>query len=234
MSNATFNGTKSHVMRRIMRLYHDGWTGTREELAQCVYSSQRNLEYYLSMLRDCGLSRIVDWRRNKCRGAAWIAVYGFGEGLPNSPRPKKDCNARFDARSSKNADAVLEYLRSNDAQSVQAVATHFRWSHEYARIVLRAMHEQGMAHVHSYERRTSGHPIMIYASGPGKDATKPMTLTPTEINRRRKRILTHKFGPEIAARIMLSRKEGGPDKIVLDGRVVHARQPPRGVRKASA
>lgn len=235
MSNQLFTGEKSRVMVRIMQLYHTGWTGTREELAQRVYSSARNLENYLCLLRECGLSRIVAWRRNhKGRGCSWIGLYGFGDGLPNTSMPTRDCAERFDARSSKNADAVLEYLRSTGAQCVQEVATYFGWSHEYARTVLRAMREQGMAHVLGYERRTAGHPIMIYAPGPGQDATKPRPLTSTELNRRRKQILTQKFGPEIAARIMLSRKEGGPDKIVLEGRVVHARQPPRGGRKASA
>jgi hypothetical protein len=49
---------------------------------------------------------------------------------------------------------------------------------------LRPLVNQGVVHVHRYERGTSGTPKPVFKAGPGKNATLPKSLTRKQISKR--------------------------------------------------
>lgn len=233
MSN-TFDGTKSLLLVRITRLFHAGFTGTKWDLAKAAFSTPKNIESYIHSLKSTGIARVVAWEKRVGPGAQHVAVYGWGGGEPDAPKTLKPTGLKFDARQSENALLILDRLDSAGPQTIADMADFMGCGHEYARMCLRQMHRQGMVHIHGWNRVGAHPPRTVYAAGAGADAKKPPVLTRLQSTRRRKRRLTEQFGEDRAKSIMTSRADGGPDRIVIDGRVVYERGKPRGRGRAAA
>lgn len=232
--SATFDGTKSLMMVRLTALFHAGETGTKWELADKVFSTHRNLDSYIHWLKDVGIARIVGWKVRVGQGAHKVAIYGWGGGEPDEPKPMKQPGLKFDARQSENALLILNRLSAAGPQSTAQVAEYMGCGHEYARMCLRQMYRQGMVHIARWNRAGAHPPIIVYGAGKHTDAQKPVVLTRLQSTRRRKRRLVDKFGEDRAKSIMTSRADGGVDRIIIDGKIAWQRGVPRGQGKAKA
>lgn len=230
----TFNGTKSVLLVRLTKLFHDGFVGTKWELAEAAFSTYRNIESYIHVLKSVGIARVVKWEKRVGQGAQYVARYGWGGGKRNAPRKKKKKGYKFDAEYSENALLILARLEAIGPQTATGISKFMESGHEYARMCLRQMHKQGMVHISDWDRDGAHPPKIVYAAGPGNDVKKPPVLTRLQSSRRRKRRLTEQFGPERAKSIMTSRADGGPDRIVIDGLVAYERGKPRGRGRAAA
>lgn len=233
MSMKTFTGSRSRLMGRIMVAFHAGVIGDLEDLARHCISTPRNMERYLHELRPLGLARIVAWKRNYAPGATWRGVWGFGEGLPDTPKPAAMGSfiQSGDITGSLRANRILGWLEGRDATHFE-VATALGMSISYASNVLRALHRAGHVHVAAWQRQHIGLPLKRYAPGPGSDASRPPPLSKKAASRNRRRRLIEQYGEAITRRIMTSRSDGGPDTVIVDGRVIYRRGKPRGHRKA--
>lgn len=224
----SFDGTKSVMMVRLVRLFHAGFVGTKWELAVSAFTTPKNIESYIHHLKATGLARVVDWEKRVGPGAQYVARYGWGGGEADAPKPLKPRAMKFDARQSENALLILNRLSAAGPQSTAQVAEYMGCGHEYARMCLRQMYRQGMAHIARWDRVGAHPPRIVYGAGAGEDARKPAVLTRQQSSRRRKRRLIDQFGELRAKSIMTSRADGGPDRIVIDGRVAYERGKPRG------
>lgn len=231
---STFDGTKSLLMVRLAKLFHAGFTGTKWELAEAVFTTHKNIESYIHHLKSTGLARVVAWEKRIGAGAQYIARYGWGGGEVDAPKPLKPKGMKFDAWQSENALLILDRLQAAGPQTTSDVAAYMGCGHEYARMCLRQMHKQGMAHIARWDRVGAHPPKIVYGAGAGDDARKPAVLTRLQSTRRRKRRLTEQFGEDRAKSIMTSRADGGPDRIVIDGRVAYERGKPRGAPRKAA
>lgn len=233
MSMKTFTGARSRLMPRILSAFHAGVTGDLEDLARHCISTPRNMERYLHELRPLGLARIVAWKRNHAPGATWRGIWGFGEGLPDTPKP--DAMGSFiqngDITGSLRASRILGWLEGRDATHHE-VAKALGMSISYAANILRALHRAGHVHVAAWQRQCQGLPLKRYTAGPGRDAARPVPISKKAASQNRRKRLLKQFGEDITRRIMTARSDGGPDKVVVDGRQVWLRGKPRGHRKS--
>jgi hypothetical protein len=208
------------------RMVTSGWTGTKREFVAKAYTTYRGIDAPLSLLKSCGLIRIVGWTIRRGRGAHRTAIYGWGGGEPDAPPPRKTTNQRFETSDSELVQRILQVL-SPDPLTIsgvaEAVGIHIAVSGSYLRI----MRSNGLVHIARWERRGAHPPCVVYAAGPGIDAKKPRKRTTLEASRHRRRVLIERFGPERARDIMTSRAEGGVSRIVEDGKVVWERQAAR-------
>lgn len=84
----------------------------------------------------------------------------------------------------------------------------------------------GLLHISGWSRPESGHGSYapIYSIGPGANKPKPKQLTATVKSRNRRNSLIERFGDSlIAERICRSRRNGGADRIVIDGKTIYQR-----------
>lgn len=224
----------SGILVRLMRLLHAGVTGTKQELAAMADTSPRNLEAYLPLLHKLGLARIVRWERSET-GTAFQGVYGFGEGRKNAPKQTKACRriraCDVDVSRSAEAKRYLLYIQRGHRTAIE-MAEIIGTSTSWARKVMRSLHAQGYVHIAAWEREGAHPPVAVYGPGRGEDAKKPKKLTHAEANARRRRRLDEQYGEEAAKRILTPRSQGGPERIVQDGRTVWARGVNRGIRTA--
>lgn len=227
-----FTGDRSVLFQRLMRLFHEGFTGTKHDLADRVFSTYRNIESYIWVLKDLGLVRIVDWRIRKGVGAQKMAVYGFGGG-PDAPMPRKKAGVVFDVEYSEVADETLKLL-ADKPMTAKELSLLTGVGREGARHRLSVMHKAGVIHISGWRRDGAHPPAKIFSAGKGRDAPKPTKVDNMTAIRNRQRKLTERYGEDNARKIMTSRADGGPDRIVIDGKVVYARGKPRGGRRATA
>lgn len=225
----TFTGDRSRLMTRIVTALHAGHRGDLHELAQRCISSPGNMEHYINKLRELGLARIVDWRRQPGAGSTWRAVWGFGEGLPDTPRPaaRGSLAKTGDISGSERGQRIMDYLAARPSTAPE-IGQALGLSKNYTYLILRAAHRIGLVHVTGWQRAHYGMALKRYAAGPGKDAPTPKPIPRKTINRNRHRRLIDQFGADIAKRIMASRAEGGPDVVAVDGRAIYRRGKPRG------
>lgn len=221
------------IMCRLMGQIHAGVTGTRVELAERINASERSLEAYLAMLHGLGLVRAIAWDRV---GGSFRGTYGFGEGKRHHPRPTKASKGikyGVEVACSDVAKRYMLLLRKGHNTALK-MAMHTGSSTSWARKILRSLHTQGFAHISGWDRDGSRPPVAIYAPGRGEDTPRPRKRTMREANAARKRKLADRYGEGIAKRILTPRKDGGPERIVVDGRTVWQRGKPRGGRKVAA
>lgn len=230
----TFDGTKSLLLVRITRLFHGGFTGTKWDIAKAAFSTPKNIESYIHSLKSTGIARVVAWEKRVGPGAQHVAIYGWGGGEADADKPLKPKGLKFDAKQSVNVRLILARLETVGPQSTAQVAEYMGCGHEYARMCLRQMYRQGMAHIARWDRAGAHPPRIVYAAGAGEDARKPPVLTRLQSSRRRKRRLVDQYGEARAKSIMTSRADGGPDRIVIDGLVAYERGKPRGRGRAAA
>lgn len=97
------------------------------------------------------------------------------------------------------------------------------------------LQDLGLAHIGGWRRQfgegaRNRKPIAIWHFGYGKTAQRVLDESSKQARDRRVRRLERHYGPEIARRILNSRRNGGADRIAVDGRVVYQRGKPRGVK----
>ena len=84
----------------------------------------------------------------------------------------------------------------------------------------------GLLHIAGWERLNpagNGQWSPLYALGPGKNARKPPHVTWRQRHATRRARLEQKFGPDLAKRILTSRKQGGAEWLAVDGRTAYRR-----------
>lgn len=218
------------IMVRLMRLIHAGEEGTRHHFAELVGTSPRNLEAYLPLLHKNGLVRVVRWERSST-GAAFVGVYGWGDGKKNAPRQTKSMKGikGVEVAQSDEAKRYMLYLQRGNRTALE-MAEITGATTSWTRKVLESLRRQGFSHVAEWERDGAHPPIAVYAPGRGVDAPRPKPLTQKQSNRRRWNRLVERFGEEAARRIITPRSQGGPERIVQDGKTVWVRGVPRGSR----
>jgi len=230
MNPPLYTGEHSILLARLVAALHAGVRGTREELALYCHGAASSLRRCMTLIRPLGLIRIVAWRPNPLIGRLDIAVYGFGEGLPDCPRPPGGPRGIEPGPvNSAVAAAMLEELRRAPATS-QAIAERVGSSHEYVKRRLRELHGAGHIHITEWTTAGNGQRVKVFAWGPGVDAPRPRRITPAAAQKNRRHRLIDRFGHETAARILKSRRQGGSDVVVSDGNI-YRRGKPRGHRK---
>lgn len=218
------------VMCRLMPHLHAGVTGTREELAELVGTSPRNLEAYLPLLHKHGLVRVLEWHISDMNGSSFKGVYGFGEGKKHAPRPTKarrKVSGYLDASHSAMCKQALMLLRRG-LNTAMLMSKFTGKSVAWERKILASLHRQGFIHICGWDREGRRPPVAVFAPGRGEDAPRPPKRTVNECNIVRRARLDEEYGPAIAKRILTPRAKGGPERIVVDGKTVWARGKSRG------
>lgn len=222
-----YNGTKSASAIRIVSKLHEGMEGTKREFADACFCSERSLDTAFKVLRDCGLMHISSWKRRLGKGAQLTAYYSYGPG-PDAQRPKKGRADYVHIDASLAGKEVLAVINEHGPEKVGVIHSRLTYSYEYLCKLLREMTRQKRVHIDRYERQIQGGAYSpVYAAGEGLNARKPKAIKPREASSNRKAKLIDEYGEEIASKIMRSRKQGGADKIVVDGRLIYERGPSR-------
>lgn len=224
MAAKNFTGGSSAVMVRVMKLIHSGVNLDAWELADRAFTTRRNLDYYLSILKKCGLVRITGWKRKVGKGAAWMALYGWGGSERDEPVPRKTSDRRFDVEGSALALKIITYIKEYGPCTTAEVAYGLNLSEEHARLTMSEMRYQRAIHRTGWTKSPKLVTIPTYSAGDGKDAPRPPKVTRCQSTANRKKRLKAKFGDEIAKAIYTSRGEGGAARIVIDGKTVYERR----------
>jgi predicted transcriptional regulator len=207
-----------------MRLLHTGWSGTRIELAEKVHISERTLHLILPQLHRLGLCRIVRWEKRIGRGASMTAIYAFGDGKRHAKKPRKNVPGQFDAMYSVPAQRLISIMLAKGPSSVAEIAEAAGIKVGYASVLLSTLRRQGLVHVTEWRFSGRATPrLPYYVAGPGKCAEKPAALTASQLKKRRRAVLTSKYGREVATKIMNSDKTN-TDRVVYEGRIVYERR----------
>lgn len=200
---------------------------TKPEIAEKCCVAVRSLDLMTRVLRECGLIHIGSWRINKENGYEPKAVFVFGPG-EDAPKRAGRPNADYvNVRGSRRADQILDHIKKVKRATARECAMALGMHETYASRLARNMRKEGLVHVDRWILRTGQH-IPVYAIGAGKDAPYPKPKTKLQIQRDRKRRLEAQYGFEIANRIRATRREGGAERIVIDGKTVYQRGQPRG------
>lgn len=100
----------------------------------------------------------------------------------------------------------------------------------HAARILRYLHECGLIHVAGWRNVTvgGGYPAKLWAFGNADDVTRPKAENKTDVKRRswhkRKKEWIEQYGKEVYQRIRTSSARGGPDQIVIDGKIIYRRR----------
>ena len=95
-----------------------------------------------------------------------------------------------------------------------------------ARYLAEMMRCDGLVHIKSWARLNpagNGQWSAVYAIGPGTHAKKPKLITMRQKNINHRRRLENKLGRDLMQRVLTTRKRGGADTLVIDGRTVYRR-----------
>lgn len=224
----TFHGTKSLQIVRLMGWIHAGREFEAVEAVQSLFISKKSFSTLYRMLKSCGLARVVRWTHRTI--GAPVAVYGWGGGEPDAPKPKasKPCSSR-----SRLATRMLAAMSPKHAFPPDAIHQVVGTSMENVRKKLKLMVDEGRIHIQKWKRPESGGmAIPYYLPFPGKNAEKPRRMTAAEFARARKRRLKERFGEKYPL-IRRTRAQGGVEKLVIDGVLAYQRQGPVGHRRAA-
>lgn len=123
------------------------------------------------------------------------------------------------------AASILHALVCRGEQTIYGLSVTAHASESTIRLLVRLMRAAGVVHVSRWisSLDRGGHPSMVVAFGPGKDARKPKPLTRAENWMRWATKKRKQFGAEAANRMINSRQNGGADRVVLDGKTVYVR-----------
>ena len=129
---------------------------------------------------------------------------------------------------------IYNALKEMDTATTKEIAAIAFTGYQHVGHVLRKMRDIGLCHVYEHKPRdnSGGTRIIVWKFGYGEDAKKEVIRDANKARRRRMRKLIEQHGKTIANKIIRSRAKGGPDRIVIDGQVIHQRGKPRGKRNA--
>lgn len=174
--------------------------------------------------RQAGQAHVSGHQPLGRRQPAKIWSHGPGADITYQPKPR-DTRHQGHWTTSPTARRLCARLASGGPATVKALSIDCHCSEHVARGHLSAMHKAARIRIHAWLRATGvgGNYSIVWALGAAPDAPRP-TATSKAQNYRAWRLRTiARYGPEIASRMFRSRRNGGADRIVLDGRVVYER-----------
>lgn len=156
-------------------------------------------------------------------GVANLWAAGPGADTAYQPKPRDPAHTG-DWATREGAGRVLARLTCGPC-SAKVLADECFVSLRATRRHLYDLHAAGRIHLADWLRSTGvgGHYTKVWALGPGPDAPRPKARTKSENFRAWVDRKVEKYGPKIAKRIIRSRRNGGADTIVVDGRTVYRR-----------
>lgn len=212
----------SVAITRVVRELHTGLSYTREMLSERAFVDDKYLCRIIKQLKDLGLIHITQWTRLT---TAYQAHYKFGPG-PDAKQPRKT-KPTVDISTSVVAERMLSLLREGE-QRADVLASAAMCATEYAYRLMRLMKAENRIHVCDWVRNGGGGAYTpVYRHGPGRNAIRPSPKTAAQIKRERRKRLIQAYGKALADRMLSSRRKGGADRIVLDGRVIYERRQPK-------
>lgn len=220
-------GVKSHLHQRLMRILHAGGDYTKTELAVLASTTARTLDHAILLLREVGLIHIARWSH----AGGWSGLkahYTFG---PGPDAPKKTPEPKTGWRYSAVHGRILRVLVRD--MTPAEVAAEIGAHPTYVAKMMRAMSAEGpeqVIHIRRWLRNyeVGGGFTRIYAPGARKNAERPVAMPSKKLNQRYRARLVRDFGRDVAARMHKSRRKGGIDTLVIDGKVAWQRRAPRG------
>lgn len=127
---------------------------------------------------------------------------------------------------------ICAFLRKAKKATVVEIAQACFVSEKHVRRAMLSFREIGLAHKAEHIRRTGmgGTQIIVWAYGCAPDAPKLPREPSTVVRRRRVDRLRTTYGNRVATKILQCRKDGGADKIVINGETIYQRGKTRGAR----
>lgn len=215
---------------RVWRALQNG-KYTLDELAKKASVSRRSLDNMMPTFYEAGLAHRCGWIRPSESNFHLVAVYKFGPGR-NKPKPKRGIHAAAVwVDTSTAARLMVECLSTGKTH--REAAAECGYATEYARKVLRVLNEQNRVHVVGWRMNGGGQKSPVYLAGEGENVPMPPKQSMAEASQRRRQRLRAEYGIDLAKRIDRTRKQGGPDSIVVDGKTVYRRREDRNARKSA-
>lgn len=178
----------------------------------------------LQHARQSGQAHVCGHQPMGRRQPAKVWAHGPGQSVAYQPKPR-DTRHQGHWTTAPTALRLRARLDSGGPATVKALSVDCHCSEHVARVHLSAMHKAGQIHIHAWLRATGvgGNFSQVWALGRGPDARRPTATSKAQNYRAWRQRTIARYGPEIASRIFLSRRNGGADRIVVDGRVVYER-----------
>ena len=128
--------------------------------------------------------------------------------------------------------AMCAFLSSVTMATTEEIAIACNLSEKHVRKTLSLWRSLGLVHKAGHIRREGigGTQIIQWARGHAPDAKPLPREDASTIRRRRLRKLKTLYDTTIANKILRSRRQGGPSKIVRDGKTIYERGKPRGAQ----
>lgn len=129
---------------------------------------------------------------------------------------------------------IFGYLREqNRAIGLDELVKRVGYSEHCTQRAVRELHALGIIHIAKWRpAEGGGFPAKLWKCWPRKDAEKPPLASKKQSRlkwyRKTVKTMTDLYGHSVARKVLTSRKYGGADKIVIDGKTIYERQPRSG------
>lgn len=210
--------SKSGQVIRVYKTLRESEGLTAHEIETKCFVSRRQVSRCTAMLKEVGLCHISKFIRNDLGKQGYVAIYAYGYGV-DAVRPTRN-ERSTDVSQSPRAFQIVEQIEKLGELSLPDVEGIPRG---YAAELLTWLKEEKVIHVDRWELHGCTW-RQIYVLGPGTNAKRPKALSHAVRSRRRKRKIRELYGPEIAKKIIRSRRDGGADRVVINGITVYERR----------
>lgn len=191
---------------------------------------RNNVRKIMHQAHAAGVVHVARFERVHALDRTASKVWAMGPGV-DAPRAVYGRTLRHAGRweTADSAGRLLARLTCGDC-TVKVLAAECFLTETAVRIQLRQMVKAGVVHLCGYGSTAlvGGMPPKIYRLGPGRPA-RLRAKTKSENYRAWRLRKIERFGWETAQSMLRSRKAGGAETIVREGRVVYRRQPAAGV-----
>lgn len=178
----------------------------------------------VQLARQAGQAHVCGHQPMGRRQPAKVWAHGTGTDLVYQPKPR-DAKHQGHWSTAPTALRLRERLASGGPATLKVLIIDCHCSDHVARQHLSAMYRAEQIHLHAWLRATGvgGNYSKVWAIGAGADAPRPTATSKAQNYRAWRHRTIARWGAEIANRMFLSRRNGGADRIVVDGRVVYER-----------
>lgn len=197
-----------------------------DTIAREFATHRNNVRKIMHQARAGGVVHVERYERVSPLDRQPAKIWALGPGL-DAPRVVYGRGPRHMGRweTADSAARILARLSCGDC-TIKVLVAECHLADTVARGQLRQMVAAEIVHLCGYESTdgVGGMPPKIYRLGPGKPARRK-TKSKSENYRAWRQRKIERFGHETAMAMLKSRKAGGAETIVREGRVVYRRQP---------